>query len=70
MRVDLYQGANKTWEIEVRQLDGGSERWATRYETEEAARRSLEMAYEFGRQHGTWHIERAADYQPSSLSDT
>jgi hypothetical protein len=67
MRVDLYQGASKVWELEVRQLDGGNMRWVNRYESEEAARRAIETAYEFGRHHGTWRVQRAADYEPIEL---
>lgn len=63
MRADLYEGANRAWELDLRQLDGSGV-ISKRYESEEAARRDLELAYRFGREHGTWRVQRAADYEP------
>ena len=61
--AELYCGASGGWEVNLRELDG-SRTIQHRYETEQDARRALEAAYAYGRRHGTWRVDRAADYLP------
>lgn len=66
LRVDVYQGANGAWELDLRQVDG-SGRITRRYAAEDEMRRDLQLMYRYGRQHGTWRVQTARDYVDASL---
>jgi hypothetical protein len=62
--VELARNQLGVWRVEVREI-GGRTIDAT-FATETEARQAVELAYDYGRQNGRWHIQRRHGYVPSA----
>lgn len=60
--VELARSTLGVWHVEVREVGGRA--IETSFPTEVEARRSVELAYSYGRQFGQWHIQRRQGYLP------